>query len=274
MFSYTLQGETRMNLNRIKGLLLQELFITMRSYELILDVMVFPIMSVILFGFLANYLVGKAQPGIANALLMGMLLWQVVFIVQYSVSVGSLWNIWARNLSNIFLSPVTLTEYLFVQCLSGIIKAFFVFIPTSVLSYFIYHLNVLDIGAGNLLLSLINLIVFSISLGIIILGLIFRFGTLFQAFAWGLLPIFQPVVAVFYPVSILPVPIQVFSYLLPPTFVFEAIRAGSVSQQAIDGRLFLIGSFLNIVYFVFALLFFRMMLEASKKIGQFARLEG
>lgn len=262
-----------MSFKRIKGLFIQEFYITIRSYEVILDIFVFPVMAVIVFGFLSLF-IGQSSPiDIAASLLIGMLFWQTIFIVQYSVSVGSLWNIWSRNLSNMFVTPLSLTEYLLVQALSGIFKAFCIFVPASLVSIWFFQVNVYDLGLVNLFFFLLNFILFAISLGTIILGLIFRFGTRIQAFAWGLLPIFQPLTAAFYPVSVLPPALQTASYFLPPTYIFEAIRAANTTsgvQWQLIGFSFLI----NIAYIVFSLWFFNIMFNKSKEIGQFARLEG
>lgn len=261
-----------MNLNRIKGVLVQEFFITIRSYEVILDIFVFPITAILVFGFLGSYLSGSDNKEIGYSLLTGMLFWQIVFIIQYSVSVGSLWNIWSKNLSNMFITPISLPEYLVAQSFSGILKAFCIFIPASFVSIVMFQFNIYEIGIENLLLFFFNLVLFAISLGIIILGLIFRFGTRFQAFAWGLLPLFQPLSAAFYPVSVLPGFLQWIAYSLPPTFIFEALRA-SAAQPGIHWNLIGISFAENVVLFIFALWFFNLMFNKSKEVGQFARLE-
>jgi ABC-2 type transport system permease protein len=209
-------------------------------------------MSVVLFGFLAAYLAGAARDGVAYSLITGMLLWQVVFIVQYSVALNSLWNIWSRNLSNVFITPLTITEYLLAQSLSGILKAFLVFIPAAIFSQFIFHFN----------------------MGIIVLGLIFRFGTRIQSFAWGLLPIIQPLSAAFYPVSVLPGFLKPIAYMFPTTYIFEALRAGLGNPPTTAWALVGVAFMVNSIYFLGALGFFRYMFRQSKITGEFAKLEG
>lgn len=263
-----------MKWHTIKGLLIQEFFVTIRSYEVILDIFVFPSMLVFVFGFLARYLSNSTDPMIAYSLLMGMLFWQIIFVVQYSASVSSLWNIWSRNLSNMFIAPVSLFEYISAQAISATIKALSVFLPTSFFVIWMFGFNIYaTLGIGNLLLFLLPLSLFAFALGIIILGLIFRFGTRIQAFAWGLLPIFQPLVAVFYPVSILPQPLQVISYLLPPTYIFEAMRA-NIGSSVIYWQMIGISFLGSVLYLFFSVWFFNKLFNQSKKVGQFARLEG
>jgi ABC-2 type transport system permease protein len=262
-----------MNFSHIRGLLIQELFITIRSVEVILDIFVFPAMSVIVFGFLAVFLSARGDHNLAGSLLMGMLLWQVIFIVEYSVSVGCLWNVWSKNLSNMFIAPVSLTDYVVAGVLNGVFKAILITGISSVAAIYAFNFDIYQVGILNVALYFVCLAIFALSLGLVILGLIFRFGTRIQAFAWGVLPMFQPITAAFYPVSVLPPAMQAVSWCLPPTYVFEAARA-SLNDHAVHWNL--IGSSLaiNIVYLVAAVIFFNLMFKKSKNSGEFARLEG
>jgi len=261
-----------MSLQRIKAILLQEFYITIQAVEVIVDNFVFPIMTIVVFGFLSSYL-ARSNVQVGNNIMLGVLLWEVIFIVQYSVSVGSLWNIWSRNLSNLFIAPLQVKEYLFAQTISGIGKALIILILGSILSFWMFHFNILSVGPFLLMIVTINLIFYAFSFGIIILGLIFRYGTRIQAFAWGLLPLLQPLTAAFYPVSVLPYPLQLVSYLFPPTFCFEAARAGLAGSANTWGLLTLALAE-NVLYFFIAILFFQLMFRASKDTGQFARNEG
>ncbi|KKP32495.1 MAG: ABC-type multidrug transport system, permease component [Candidatus Roizmanbacteria bacterium GW2011_GWA2_32_13] len=104
------------------------------------------------------------------------------------------------------------------------------------------------------------------------LGLIVRFGTKVAAFAWGLINLFQPFMAVIYPVTILPQPFRSVAYLLAPTYTFEAMRKSLAGQTAVVD---IITAFMfNVIFFTMAVVFFRYMFNKSKEIGAFARLEG
>lgn len=262
-----------MSFRRIKGVFLQELFHSKRALEVIMDLFFFPLMSIVVFGFLSTYLSGGTNKLVGHYVLMGMLLWQIIFITQYSVTVGSLWNIWSRNLSNMFVTPLRVPEYIFAHTLSGVVKATIVFLITSVLSIFVFHFNIFSLGFTDLLIFFVSFIFFAFSTGIIILGLIFRFGNRISALAWGLLPMFQPLTAAFYPVKVLPGILQAVASILPPTYIFEAARASLVSSH-LNWNLILISFGENILYFLFAVWFFIFMFNKSKETGQFARNEG
>jgi ABC-2 type transport system permease protein len=261
-----------MNFTRIKAILLQELFITYRSVEVIMDILFFPLVNIIIFGFLSLYLGGNSHSLAGQYVILGMLLWQIIWIIEYSVSVGSLWNIWARNLSNLFIAPLMIKEYIFAHTASGVIKAIIMLLISAILSIFVFQFNLFSVGIIPLILIFINFGCFAFSFGLVMLGLIFRYGTRIQAFAWGLVPVFQPLCAAFYPLKVLPAPLQLLSYLFSPTFTFEAARY-SLAYHTVNWGLFGISFLENIVYFFASILFFQYMFRQSRNTGQFARNE-
>ncbi|MEK7502769.1 MAG: ABC transporter permease [Patescibacteria group bacterium] len=262
-----------MSIQRIKAILLQELYITRHSLEVLMDLFYFSIVNIIVFGFVSIYLAGSNNPLAAHYILLGMILWEIIRVTQYSISVGSLWNIWSRNLSNMFVTPLDLKEYMAAAMLAGAVKTIIILVLIGTISHFIFNFNILNLGILNLFLFFINLTIFAWSVGIIILGIIFRYGTRIQALAWGIIFIFQPLTAVFFPVSILPKFMQWIAYSFPPTYIFEAARL-NISNQSTDWQYIYIAFAENIFYFILALIFFNVMFNKSKETGQFARNEG
>jgi ABC-2 type transport system permease protein len=154
-----------------------------------------------------------------------------------------------------------------------VLKALCVIFASSVMAYFVFHLNILSLGVLPLLAIIVNLIFFGFSFGVLVLGLIFKFGTKINAFAWGLITLFQPLMAVIYPVSVLPEPFRSLSLAFPPTHVFEASRMSLAKSPGMWNELF-IALILNIVFCIGTVLFFNAMFRNSRESGQFARLEG
>jgi ABC-2 type transport system permease protein len=264
-----------MKFSSIKALLRQEFFITKSALEVIVDVFYFSIVNVILFALTSTYLaLSSNNASFAYYVLLGILLWEIIRVVQYTMSVGALWNVWSRNLSNMFVGPLTIWEYTVSYMLSGLVKGLVVFALISLITYFINGFNILTIGWINLLFNFINLVIFGWFTGILILGIIFRYGTRVQSLSWGLIYLFQPLTGALFPVSILPGPLQAFAYTMPSTYVFDAARAGLTSTGVIFWKLHLISLGLNCLYFIASMLFFIKMFNVSKKTGQFVKNEG
>lgn len=258
--------------HRIKALLWQEFYLTRRSLEVIMDVFFYSLLSVLLFGWLSTFLAQSMPFPARHYLLLGIVLWEVIRVAQYSLSVGAMWNVWSRNLSNLFIAPLSMAEYLGTAVLSATVKAVVVLTLVATIAAVAFGFSLAELGWANLALFTVNLLLFAFATGLIILGLIFQFGTRLQALAWGLIAIFQPLSAAFFPVAVLPQPLRAIAYALPPTYVFEAARA-ALSDPRVNWQLTGLALGLNAAYLLLSLAAFAWCLRRSQETGQFARNE-
>ena len=63
------------------------------------------------------------------------------------------------------------------------------------------------------------------SIALFVIGLVLRFGSGAEAFAWGILFVVMPLSGVFYPVDALPAVLRPIAAMLPTTHAFAAGRA-------------------------------------------------
>jgi ABC-2 type transport system permease protein len=192
-----------MSPERVRAVLLQEAFITGRSIEVMVDLPFWSVMTVVVFGFVTKFLSTVMNPTIAQYLYLGTLMWEIMRVTQYSMSLGALWNVWSHNFSNMFIAPLSMVEYVVAQMLSAAAKAVVLFGLVAALAAVLFDFNLFSMGLGTLSLAFLTLLWFAYSVGLFILGIILRLGTRIQALAWGLVLIFQPLTAAFYPLSIM-----------------------------------------------------------------------
>ena len=86
------------------------------------------------------------------------------------------------------------------------------------------------------------------AIGIFVSGLILRNGMGAENLAWSIMFLFMPLTCVYYPVTTLPVWLQPVAWALPPTYVFEGMRALLI-QKVFRGDLMLDALALNVVLF-------------------------
>ncbi|HLW48144.1 MAG TPA: hypothetical protein VKW09_10310 [bacterium] len=258
---------------RIKAVLLQELYITRGSLEIIVDLFYTSLITVVVFGFVSGFLTGVLNPNTGSYLILGMLLWDVIRVNQYSITVGSLWNIWSHNLSNMFVAPLSLFEYVAAHMLSGLLKTLVIFGMISAIAAAWFHFEIWRVGAVNLALFFANLTIFAWAIGLVLLGIVFMIGTRIQALAWGAIFLFQPLTAAFFPLRILPAGVRAVAYGIPPTWVFEAARR-ALADPAVDWRAAGIAFGENLVYLGIGVWAFYLMWARSRSTGQFARNDG
>jgi len=254
---------------RIYGLVWQEFYLTRHRFEIVMDTFFFPMMNVVLFGYITQY-IGSGGHVDGQYFILGVLLWEVVVVMQYNVSVSSLWGMWSRNLTNIFIAPISVREYLSAQIIAAAVRTFIVVVLLAGGTFLVFGFNILDLGIVNLLLFAVNLVLFACWLGIMLLGLVFRFGLRIQALTWYTVFLFQPLTAAFFPASVLPGFLQALAYAFSPTYVFEAARQ-ALDRGEINWRYACIAFALNLMYLVASVLIFMYLFRRSKETGQFAR---
>jgi ABC-2 type transport system permease protein len=205
-----------MSWQRIKGIILQEAYVARREATVWVDLIVVSTMSVVVFGFLSRYLTQSQNRTAATYVILGLLLWEVTRINQWCVSVNSLWNMWSSNLTNVFVTPISIPEYIAGNCILAFVKTTAVSIVLSVAAALAFDFNILSLGAPTLVLCLMIMTVFAWALGWLLLGVIFRYGITVQSVAWGTIFFLQPLCAVFFPLAVLPEPLHPIARLLPP----------------------------------------------------------
>jgi ABC-2 type transport system permease protein len=171
-----------------------------------------------------------------------------------------------------FIAPLSMLEYVLAQMASAVIKAALLFAIAALIAAVAFDFNVLDMGPVTLALAFINLVWFGYTTGMFILGIILRVGTRIQALAWGLVLVFQPLTGAFYPLEVMPPVLQAIARAFPPTYVFEAARAG-LSSPVVHWDWFAFALLENLLYFAAATWFFQFMYRRSRQTGQFARNE-
>ena len=86
------------------------------------------------------------------------------------------------------------------------------------------------------------------AVGIFVSGLVLRNGLGAENLAWTIMFLFMPLTCVYYPVTMLPTWLQPVAWALPPTYVFEGMRALLI-DQAFRADLMLEALALNAVLF-------------------------
>lgn len=262
-----------MKFHRISAIVTRHYYEAIHNFDRLADIIYWPILDVIVWGFLAVYLSHNSSTGptLINFLLGAAILWGVFYSIQRDISMGFLDELWARNLLNLFSSPLSVWEYICGLIIINLIKMSVGFLMASLLAWAFYAFNIFP-HAFLLLPYFVNLIFFALALGIFITGLIFRYTTKIQGLAWSFAGILNPISCVFYPLSTLPKFLQDIAWFLPTTHVFEGMRE-VLSIGLFSASHFWWGLILNIIYMFLAVLFFNKIFKISKDRGLIVKLE-
>lgn len=264
--------ELTMSVHRIQAIFLRQLFLYKRSIPRLMGVLYWPVLDLVLWGFITIYLnqYRGTLPAFVSFFLGALILWDLLFRAQQGISISFLEDIWSRNLLNLFVSPISVSEYVISLMFVSLIKIILTASVSIFLAWLFYSFNIFIIGV-SLLPLVLNLLLLGWAIGIFTTALILRFGSQAEVLAWGVAFLFQPVSAVFYPVSVLPYPIQVLAMWVPSSHVFEGMRT-VVSGGGFPVKELTWALSLNLFYLLFATLFFFRMFKAVRVKGLLGKI--
>lgn len=224
---------------RVWGLVYRHLALYRRSPPRLIELMYWPVLQMVVWGFITAYLAG-VQNNVASAaagvLLGGVLLWEAALRSQMGFSISFLEEIWSRNLGHLFVSPLRPAELVAGLMAMSLIRTVVAVLPAMALAWVLYSFNILRLGPVLVLFfAALVMMGWAVALGVV--SLILRFGAGAEALAWSILFGLTPFAAVFYPVSILPGWLQPIAYSLPAAHVFEGMRAALLDNRAEWGHL-------------------------------------
>lgn len=249
------------SLRRIYALVLRHTYLLRSSGPRILELVYWPTLQMVLWGFITAFLINHSS-WIAQAsgvLLSAVLLWDVLFRGQLGVSLVFMEEMWSRNLGHLFVSPLrpfelgcALLTMSLIRTVIGVGGAALIAIP-------LFHYSIFSLGLP-LIAFFINLIVMGWAIGLLVSGIVLRYGLGAESMAWIAIFAVQPISGVYYPIETLPQWLQYVAAILPSSHVFEGMRA-VLFDHVFRVDLLLHAVLLNVVYlaagFASFLAFFR-----------------
>ena len=260
-----------MSIRRISAIVLRQFYLIRGSFSRVFPLFAWVGVDMILWGFLTRYLNTVASPGFnfVPALLGAVLLWDFFIRIMQGVTMAFFEDVWSRNFLNIFAAPLLISEYVAGLVLSsistsviGLAVMLFIAVAIFKLSFLVYGIMIMPF--------LLVLFLFGISIGVFGSALVLRFGPASEWFIWPIPALISPFVGVLYPISTLPGWMQSVSRLLPPSYVFEGLRA-IISGGRVSGITLLLSAVLALVYIFLAYLFFTKVYRYALRTGLIAR---
>ena len=214
-----------MNVKRAAAIALRQFYLLRGSPVRILPMFAWVAIDIVLWGFITRYLNTVASAGFnfVPALLGAVLLWDFLVRVMQGVTTAFFEDVWSRNFLNIFATPLSISEYVTGLVFASIATSMLGLIVMVVLATLVFGLSFFVYGSLLIPFFLV-LFLFGIALGIFGCALVLRMGPAAEWLIWPIPALLSPLACVFYPLSALPRWLQYPARLLPPSYVFEAMR--------------------------------------------------
>ena len=214
-----------MNLNKMYGLFLRHFFLIKSSLPRILDLIYWPTIQIILWGFISKFfsIHSNYYNDVLGVILTCAILYDILFRSSISFNMLFLEEIWSRNFTNLFIAPLKLKEIIIALIFTALVRTLIGLVPAILLTSPLFGVSILNLGFPLLLLFL-SLYIFGITLGLFVSAGLIRFGPSFENIAWSSLFLLAPLGCIYYPIEILPTVFQIVAKCLPLVYIFDETR--------------------------------------------------
>ena len=253
--------------HRVGAMVLRYLYLLRSSWSRVLELIYWPAVQMLMWGFLQLYLAQNAGffARAGGTFIGALLLWDILFRGQLGFSVSFLEEMWSRNLANLMISPLRPVEFVLALMIMSLVRLAIGVIPVSLLAIAFFGFNLWGLGLA-LAAFFANLLLTSWAVGIFVSGLLLRNGLGAENMAWTIMFILLPLTCVYYPVAVLPPWLQHVAWTLPPTYVFEGMRALLI-DHVFRADLMVEALALNVVFFLAGAAAFMQLLKSARRSG-------
>ena len=260
-----------MRIRPVAGILLRQLYLFRSSPVRLLPTFAWVAIDIVVWGFLTRYLnsVAGNHLNFVPTLLGAVLFWDFFTRIMQGVTTAFLEDVWSRNFLNLFATPLSISEYVTGLVLTSVATSLIALVVMLVLATLVFGLSFISLGL-MLIPFVLVLFLFGVALGVVASALVLRLGPASEWLVWPMPALLSPFVGVYYPLATLPAWMRGVGYLLPPSYVFEGMRA-LVNGQPFSGTSLLIGAALAILQVMLAGYFFARVFRYTVRTGFLAR---
>jgi ABC-2 type transport system permease protein len=258
-------------LRPIAGIVLRQIYLFRSSPVRLLPTFAWVAIDILVWGFLTRYLnsVAGGQVNFVPSLLGAVLFWDFFTRIMQGVTTAFFEDVWSRNFLNLFASPLSISEYVTGLVLTSVATSIIGLFAMLVLATLVFGLSFVSLGLVLIPFVLV-LFLFGVALGITASAMVLRLGPASEWLVWPLPALLSPFVGVYYPLSTLPAWMRYVGYVLPPSYVFEGMRA-LVNGAPFSATALASGASLAIVQLLLAGYFFARVFRYTVRSGLLAR---
>ena len=254
---------------KVSAFFLRSWRMTYRNAFTIFEIVFWPIVNLLSVGLLTTFL--QAEPGTVVFVLVGTFALSTVQVCQLDVAYAALFDMWSRSIKHQLDAPIRPWHLLLGSWLMGLMRGTLVFMLQAAVSQWMFGVNVLAHGVAPALALLAGLLLSAGGIGLLVCTLLMLFGLRAEVSAWSGVSLILLLCGVYYPVSVLPAPLQVVAAAVPLTHFLEAFRA-QLGYAPVFKEPLVRGYVLAVVYAAGGYALFAWAIQRARRTGMLLKL--
>ncbi len=233
--------------------------------------LVYPLVHLFSIGLLVTF-VGQlgVDPTAVTFMLVGTFAWNFYVLAQRGITAGLLYEIWSESSKHWIISPSRASSFILGNGAYGLFSGLISLVIMHVVAVSIFSFDILQAGPV-LALGLVGLMLYGIAEGLIVNSIMILRGPEYMHLTWIITGIIMVLSAVYYPLELLPPPVQVISNLLPTTHAIQAIRS-SILHPGSGFDFGITAVAIGAIYLVVSTFIFIKAIDRSRENGTVLRL--
>jgi ABC-2 type transport system permease protein len=260
-----LRGE----LVKVSAFFLRSWRMTHRNAFTLFEIVFWPIVNLLSVGLLITFL--KAEPGTVVFVLVGTFALSTVQVCQLDVAYAALFDMWSKSVKHQLVAPIRPWHLVLGAWLMGLVRGTTVFALQAVVAHWMFGVSVLDHGLAPAVALLVGLLLSAAGVGLLVCTLLMVFGLRAEVSAWSGVSLVLLLCGVYYPVSILPGPLQMVAAGVPLTHFLEAFRA-SLGYAPVFTTPLVRGYGLAVLYVAAGYALFAWAIQRARRTGMLLKL--
>ena len=256
-----------MKFHRMYALYLRHFYLIKSSFPRVLDLIYWPTIQIILWGFISKFFTMHSEfyNHTVGIILTAAILYDFLFRSSISFNMLFLEEIWSRNFTNLFIAPLKVSEIITALTATALIRTLIGIIPAILLASPFFGISLFNLGPA-LILLLLSLYTFGMTLGLLVVSGLLRYGPAFENVAWSSLFLLAPLGCIYYPLSILPDWLQIIAKGLPLVYIFEEVRS-ILLNNIVNYSNIMSALLLNLIYFLLSVFVFYSAFDEARRKG-------
>jgi len=262
MFTLSWRGEV----NKCLSATCKNWITSKRNVFTVFELIFWPVISLLSIGLLTRFL--DVGSNAVSFLLVGAIGLTILQVCQIDVAYVLLFDMWSKSIKNTLVSPVRGYHLVLGALLFGMIRGTAVYAILAGMGGMLFGFDFLAGGWTTIAVFLAGVFAVSAVIGMTVCISILTFGQKADVAAWSLSGLIMLVSGIYYPVEVLPGPLQLVARAVPLTYFLEYYR----TAYGYGDHQVLTGAALAALYFVAGLLIMEWSIERARRTGMLLKL--